>query len=155
MADVTDDTGLPAGARRLLGLDVGDRRIGVAVSDPTGLLATPIEIYTRHGRHDDVEHMLELAEEYEAEGIVVGLPVNMNGTEGPQAAKTREFAEELIARGLPVLMWDERLSTMEAERRMEEQGRRKRRGVVQRSDAEAAAIILESYLDYMRASVRR
>jgi putative Holliday junction resolvase len=90
----------------------------------------------------------------EADGIVVGLPVNMNGTEGPQAAKTRDFAKRVAAAGLEVTMWDERLSTVEAERRMIEGKRRKRRGVVQRSDAEAAAIILESYLDSLRSRVQ-
>jgi putative Holliday junction resolvase len=144
----------PAEARRLLGLDVGDRRIGIAVSDPTGLLATPIEVYTRRGGEGDVLHILDLARLEEAEGAVVGLPINMNGTEGPQAVKAREFAVALEGAGLAVCMWDERLSTVEAERRMQEQRRRKRRGVVQRSDAEAAAVILESYLDSLRSVPR-
>jgi putative pre-16S rRNA nuclease len=143
------------GARRLLALDVGDRRIGVAVSDPTGLLATPVEVYTRRANAEDLTHLGNLASEYEAQGIVVGLPVNMNGTEGPQAAKVREFAESLAARGQDVLLWDERLSTVEAERRMAESGRRKRRGTIMRSDAEAAAVILETYLDALRARVSR
>jgi putative Holliday junction resolvase len=94
--------------------------------------------------------MVDLVREHEAQGVVVGLPVNMNGTEGPQAVKTREFAEALASAGMPVLMWDERLSTVEAERRMSEGRRRKKRGVLQRSDAEAAAVILETYLDYIR-----
>lgn len=142
-------------ARRLLALDVGDRRIGVAVSDPTGLLATPIEVYTRRAKAEDLAHLGNLASDYDAQGIVVGLPVNMNGTEGPQAAKVREFAESLAARGQDVLLWDERLSTVEAERRMAESGRRKRRGTIMRSDAEAAAVILETYLDALRARVSR
>jgi len=145
---------LPESARRLLGLDVGDRRIGVAVSDPTGLIATPIEVYTRRDESDDVPHIAHLVHLHEAVGVVVGLPVNMNGTEGPQAAKTRAFADRLGGIGLDVVMWDERLSTVEAERRMLESRRRKRRGAVQRSDAEAAAVILESYLDYIRGRVR-
>jgi putative Holliday junction resolvase len=146
---------LPTDARRLLALDVGDRRIGVAVSDPTGLLATPVEVYTRRGQREDVVHLRDLAADYEAEGMVVGLPVNMNGTEGPQAAKAREFAEALAGSDYQVLLWDERLSTVEAERRMAEAGRRKRRGVPMRSDAEAAAVILETYLDALRARVMR
>lgn len=141
-------------ALRLLGLDVGDRRIGIAVSDPTGLLATPIEVYTRRGAEQDVRHIRDVFATEEAEGAVVGLPINMNGTEGPQALKAREFAVELQSAGVPVLMWDERLSTVEAERRMQEQRRRKRRGVVQRSDAEAAAVILESYLESLRSPTR-
>jgi putative Holliday junction resolvase len=133
---------------------VGDRRIGIAVSDPTGLLATPEEVYTRRGESADAAYIASLARMLEADGIVVGLPVNMNGTEGPQAAKTRDFAKRVAAAGLEVTMWDERLSTVEAERRMIEGKRRKRRGVVQRSDAEAAAIILESYLDSLRSRVQ-
>lgn len=146
---------LPPSARRLVGLDVGDRRIGVAVSDPTGLLATPLEVYTRRERVHDLDHIVHIVREMEAEGVIVGLPVNMNGTEGPQAIKTREFAELLAEKGLPVLMWDERLSTVEAERRMAESKRGRRRRTVQRSDAEAAAVILETYLDYLRGRVVR
>jgi putative holliday junction resolvase len=146
---------LPSHARRLLGLDVGDRRIGVAVSDPTGLLATPVDVYTRRGKTQDLSHLSTLASEYEVQGVVVGLPVNMSGTEGPQAVKVRDFAEALAAQGLDVLLWDERLSTVEAERRMAEAGRKRRRGTVMRSDAEAAAVILETYLDSIRARVPR
>lgn len=148
-------TQLPVDARRLLALDVGDRRIGIAVSDPTGLLATPVEVYVRRGKDADVAHLRSAADEYDAEGFIVGLPVNMNGSEGPQAAKTRDFAGALGAAGYPVLLWDERLSTVEAERRMAEAGRKKRRGAVMRSDAEAAAVILETYLDALRQRVPR
>lgn len=146
---------LPSEARRLLALDVGDRRIGVAVSDPTGLLATPLEVYARRGGTEDVQHIASLAEDYEAQGIVVGLPMNMNGSEGPQAAKTREFAGALAGSGYSVMLWDERLSTVEAERRMAESGRRKKRRTPLRSDAEAAAVILETYLDALRMRVPR
>ena len=141
--------GVAAGSIRLLGLDVGDRRIGVAVSDPTGSLASPVGVYQRRGPKADVQHMLQLTREYEATGVVVGLPKNMNGTEGPQAEKTREFAEALVAGGLAVFLWDERLSTIEATRRMVEQ-RRTKRSIQQRKDSEAAALILQSYLDHLR-----
>jgi putative Holliday junction resolvase len=134
----------------MLGLDVGDRRIGVAVSDPTGLLATPVEIYTRRNSPQDVDHIDALRHELEAERVIVGLPKNMNGTEGPQAEKTREFAESLAAVGVPVTLWDERLSTVEAARRMDER-RGRRRKDRQRVDAEAAAVILETYLDHIRS----
>jgi putative Holliday junction resolvase len=130
-------------------LDVGDKRIGVAVSDPTGSLASPVEVYYRRDPDRDVQHIVDLTEEYEANGVVVGLPKNMNGTEGPQAEKTREFASSLEARGLAIHLWDERLSTVEATRRMVEQ-RHKRRSVQQRIDSEAAALILQTYLDYVR-----
>jgi putative Holliday junction resolvase len=134
---------------RLLGLDVGDGRIGVAVSDPTGYLASPIEVYERRDLATDLRHVLELVEEYEASGIIVGLPKNMNGSEGSQAEKTREFAEAVRAQGLSVDLWDERLSTVEATRRLTEQRHRKR-SIQKRIDSEAAALILQSYLDHVR-----
>jgi putative Holliday junction resolvase len=140
------DTGNPL---RLLGLDVGDRRIGIAISDPTGCLATPVEIYTRRAAEADVSHIDALCRGLEASAVVVGLPKNMNGSEGPQAEKTREFANALADHGIRVKLWDERLSTVEATRRREGRGRRGR-SKQQRLDAEAAAVILETYLDHLR-----
>jgi putative holliday junction resolvase len=137
------------GPVRLLGLDVGDRRIGIAVSDPTGSLARPVEIYQRRGVRVDVKHILDVAGGLEADPIVVGLPKNMNGTEGPQAAKTREFAVALERDGCSVVLWDERLSTIEAVRRINERGHKRRSGLP-RVDSEAAAIILQNYLDHLR-----
>jgi putative Holliday junction resolvase len=139
---------------RLLGLDVGDRRIGVAVSDPTGSLARPVEVYRRRGDAADIQHVVDLVAEFEASGVVVGLPKNMNGSEGPQAEKTREFADSLNRGGLAVSLWDERLSTVEATRRMVEQ-RRSRRGIQARIDSEAAALILQTYLDHIRLKTER
>ena len=147
-------SGLSDDSLRLLGLDVGDRRIGVAVSDPTGSLASPVEVYYRRGPKQDIDHVASLLQEYEATGIVVGLPKNMNGSEGPQAEKTRDFAQALGDRGVSVSLWDERLSTVEATRRMVEQ-RHKRRGIQQRIDAEAAALILQTYLDHVRLTESR
>lgn len=134
---------------RLIGLDVGDRRIGVAVSDPTGSLATPVGVYQRRGHDADLQHVMELLQEYEATAVVVGLPKNMNGTEGPQAEKTRDFSRAIEEAGVSVTLWDERLSTVEATRRLVEQ-RHKRRGIKERIDAEAAALILQAYLDHLR-----
>ncbi len=142
-------SGIPRETLRLLGLDVGDRRIGVAISDPTGSLASPVEVYHRKDPVSDAQHVVDLANELEASGFVVGLPKNMNGSEGPQAEKTREFAEALSSRGFTVNLWDERLSTVEATRRMVEQ-RYRRRGIQQRIDSEAAALILQTYLDFVR-----
>jgi putative holliday junction resolvase len=136
-------------SRRLLGLDVGDRRIGVAVSDPTGCLATPVEVYTRRDISVDVLHIDALLHELEASRVIVGLPKNMNGSEGPQAEKTRSFADALADGGLSVTLWDERLSTVEATRRRDER-RGRRRGKPERLDAEAAAVILETYLEHLR-----
>jgi putative holliday junction resolvase len=146
---LTVDNGGDRPSLRLLGLDVGDRRIGVAVSDPTGLLATPVEIYSRRDNRGDIDHIDFLCRDLEAVAVIVGLPKNMNGTEGPQAEKTREFANALAAEGLAVTLWDERLSTVEAARRVHERGGR-RRNKRQRMDAEAAAVILETYLDHIR-----
>ncbi|GAC1512104.1 MAG: Holliday junction resolvase RuvX [Chloroflexota bacterium] len=142
-------TGIGDASLRLFGLDVGDRRIGVAVSDPTGSLARPVEVYQRRDDERDVQHMVDLAGDYEASGFVIGLPKNMNGSEGPQAEKTRQFADALTSQGIGVALWDERLSTVEATRRMVEQ-RHKRRGIQQRIDSEAAALILQTYLDHLR-----
>jgi putative holliday junction resolvase len=139
---------------RLLGLDVGDRRIGVAVSDPTGLLASPVEIYQRREPRSDVQHVVSLMEEYEATGVVVGLPLNMNGSEGEQALKTREFATMLADRGLTVSLWDERLSSVEVERQLAEY-RPKRRPGRQWIDDRAAAVILQTYLDHLRVRASR
>jgi putative Holliday junction resolvase len=148
---VTRRSGLSDDSLRLLGLDVGDRRIGVAVSDPTGSFATPIEVYQRRGPVQDVQHVVELLKEYEATAVVVGLPKNMNGSEGPQAEKTREFADALTGHGMDVSLWDERLSTVEATRRLVEQ-RHHRRGIQKRIDSEAAALILQTFLDHERLS---
>ena len=144
-----DDEGAWGDTIRLLGLDVGDRRIGIAVSDPTGSLASPVGVYHRRDPAADVRRIVDLVCEFEARGIVVGLPKNMNGSEGPQAEKTREFAASLSEQGFSVSLWDERLSTVEATRRMVEQGRKKR-GIQERIDAEAAALILQTYLDHLR-----
>lgn len=144
-----ETAGATTSSLRLLGLDVGDRRIGVAVSDPTGWLASPVEVYQRRDDTADVEHVADLLQEYEASGVVVGLPKNMNGSEGFQAEKTRDFAAYLGKRGIEVALWDERLSTVEVTRRMTEQ-RRGKRGIQQRVDAEAAALILQTYLDHLR-----
>jgi putative holliday junction resolvase len=130
----------------VLALDVGDRRIGVARSDPLGILATPLEVYQRESSLEDARHIRQLMNREEASKVVVGLPVNMNGSEGPQAVKTREFAALLEENGISVVFWDERLSTVEAERRLIETKRRRK--LPRYIDAEAAALILQSYLDY-------
>lgn len=130
---------------RILALDVGNRRIGLACSDPTGFLATPIGTYTRTDEARDVDHILRLAREHEAATVVVGLPVNMNGSEGSQAEMTRGFAEALTRQELVVELWDERLTTVEATRMLLEQGV-KPKDVPSHVDEAAAVLILESYL---------
>ena len=129
-----------------LGLDPGDARIGVASSDPSGIIATPVETVAR-GEHD-VARLVSLALEHDAVRIYVGLPRSLSGGEGPAAAKVREFADELASAVAPIPVWlcDERLSTVTAEGQLRGQGRKgkKRRSVV---DMAAAVVILQSALD--------
>jgi putative Holliday junction resolvase len=132
---------------RLLALDLGERRIGVAVSDPTGMLARPLTTVVRASREDDFEAISYLIEEHAAKGVIIGLPLSLNGTEGPQARRIRRYAERLAkALDVPIQFWDERYSSVEAaEILSEKRGRPARaRGEL---DAMAAAIILQSYLD--------
>ena len=135
---------------RILGLDYGSRTVGVAVSDPLGITAQPLEIVRRKSENklrQTLARIEELAEEYQAEMFVLGLPKNMNNTLGERADKSLEFKDMLERRtGLPVVMWDERLTTVAANRAMMEGGvRRENRG--QYVDALAAALILQGYLD--------
>ena len=133
---------------RLLGLDLGERRIGVAVSDELGLVASPVDTIDR--RTDVPRALRRLVEQYQAVALVAGLPVSLSGREGPQAEATREYTDVLAAEvGLPVEFWDERLSTSIAERSLIASGssRKKRKTQV---DAVAASIILQSYLDHAR-----
>ncbi len=126
---------------------MGERRIGIAVSDPDGLIAQPLDVLTRTEEKADLARLAALAEEYGCRTVVVGLPVGLSGREGPAAEQTRAFGERLAAATeAEVILWDERLSTTEATRAMQANGRdeRRRRGVV---DKVAAAIILRSYLE--------
>ncbi len=136
---------------RKIALDVGDVRIGVAVSDLMGICANPRETYVRCGDEDrDVAYFVEYAKKEGADAFVVGLPKNMDGTEGPRAEITREFGEKLReTSGLDVVYVDERLTTVSAERMLIDADvrREKRKKVV---DKVAATIILQSYLDKIR-----
>ncbi|HLM65355.1 MAG TPA: Holliday junction resolvase RuvX [Acidimicrobiales bacterium] len=131
---------------RAVGLDIGTRRIGVALS--AGTLATPYEVVTRSGdRVRDHRRLTDLAEEADAGIVVVGLPLSLDGSVGPAARLVLEEVDELRPRlGLPVVTWDERLSTVEAERRLRSAGvkGRDRHRVV---DQVAATVILQSWLD--------
>ncbi|MGN0772200.1 MAG: Holliday junction resolvase RuvX [Candidatus Ventricola sp.] len=131
---------------RIVALDVGDRRIGVAVSDPLGLTAQPIETYTRIGYGPDARHMAEIARRYETNRILCGLPRNMDGTQGFQAEKVREFAAKLEELGLAVEYYDERMTTMLAESALLEANMR-REDRKKKVDMVAAVVILQSYLD--------
>lgn len=132
---------------RVLGLDVGDRRIGVALSDETGLIASPLPTIERVGPRKDLKAVAALARQHGARAIVVGLPRRLDGGIGPQAEKVQEFAEALrpVAQ-VPVSYWDERMTTAMAERALIEGdvSRGKRKGVV---DQVAAVLILQNWLD--------
>ncbi len=132
---------------RVLGLDPGERTVGVAVSDELGLTAQPVGELRRRTPEADAAAVRRLVERYGAEVVVVGLPRRLDGTLGPEAEKARAWAAELERRlGLPVRLWDERLSTKEAERLLvaADVSRRRRRRRLHRV---AAALILQSYLD--------
>ena len=134
--------------KRILAFDVGDRRIGIAISDLLGITAQPVETYTRTDDEDkDIRYLLSVAERYGAAKLVFGMPRNMNGTYGPQAEKVRAFADRLLENwNGAVDFCDERLTTVTAERVLLEAdvSRKKRKKVV---DKIAAVVILQSYLD--------
>ena len=132
---------------RILCLDIGDVRIGVAVSDPLGISTNGIETHLSRGAEADATYFAELARSLHAELILLGLPLNMDGTEGDRAEKVRAFGSLLAERsGLPVDYEDERLTTVEAEEMLIEAGlsRQERRKVI---DKVAAEIILRTYLN--------
>lgn len=133
-------------AQRVLGLDVGEKRVGVAVSDPLGFTAQGIETIFTKGTENDLRRVHELARQYDVSTIVVGLPRNMDGTEGFQAERVRVFADRLVDMGFEVRYQDERLTTASARRTLIEADvrRDKRKQVV---DKLAAVLILQGYLD--------
>lgn len=132
---------------QLLGLDIGERRTGVALSDPDGRVATPLVVLDAKGRHGADDAVARLVEEYEVGEVVVGLPTSMDGNEGPQAAAVRAVGGRLARRlPCPVSYWDERLSSAEASRVMRAAGADPRKGRGAR-DMVAAAIILQGFLD--------
>lgn len=133
---------------RLLGLDIGGRRIGVAISDEMGMIASPIAMIERQS--DVAARLRKLIADYGASRLVAGLPVGLSGREGPQAAEVRAFTDALAAEvGLPLEYWDERLSTSIAEQSLIAQGTRREKRK-QQVDAVAAAVILQGYLDNQR-----
>lgn len=131
---------------RLLCLDVGDRRIGLAVSDPLGIFATPLMVLERVGWGPDIRKIRAVMEEKGCGRIICGLPKNMDGSEGFQSRKVLEFAQQLEKNGIPVEFTDERLSTVEAENALLESGM-SRSGRKTHVDMVAAAVILQRYLD--------
>jgi len=137
---------------RVLALDVGERRIGVAVSDPTGTVARPLTTLEHRSRAEDFAAVAERVEELGVELVVVGRPLTLRGEQGPQAQKIDRYAEALAAKlPVPVRMWDERYSTSIAEDILRDTRRstQRERGDV---DAVAAAVILQGFLDSQAAA---
>lgn len=134
---------------RIMALDVGERRTGVALSDSLGWLASPLTVLKSSSREAELAAVVELTQSHRVEQIVVGYPRSLDGSVGPQAQRVDKFVEQLRNRlpAMPVVLWDERLSTAQAERLIHETGRRVQR---ERIDAAAAAVILQSYLDAQR-----
>ncbi len=150
IADFTITLEPAAGRNRILALDVGRRRIGMALSDELGLTAQGIETLERTNNREDYAAIARIAEDRGAGRILVGHPLDMSGRSGRQAEWVRQFAEALEARtGLPVTLWDERLTTVEAGRVLRESGisiEKRARAV----DRLAAVLLLQSYLDSLR-----
>jgi len=141
---------------RTLGLDYGSRTIGIAVSDPMGLTAQGLTTWQRSKEPiDDLNEIKRLIQQYEVDRIILGLPKNLNGSLGPAAASVQDFADFLTKElEIEVILWDERLTTVEAEKLLlsGDVSRRKRKKVI---DKMAATIILQSYLDWLYAQKRQ
>lgn len=132
--------------RRIICLDIGDVRIGVAVSDPAGIIAAPLDVIHRIGWGPDCRKIKMFCDQYDTDTVVAGLPLNMDGSEGFQARKVKEFCSQLEKHGLQILFQDERLTTVTAEESLLEDGmsREKRKKNV---DKIAASIILQQWLN--------
>lgn len=132
---------------RIMGIDYGEKRIGIACSDALRITAQGIETYTRKTEPEDIDYLLGLADTMDVEKIIFGMPRNMNGTYGPAADKVKAFAGMLSRKtDIPVVYWDERLSTVSAHKTMLEANvsRKKRKQAV---DKLAAVVFLQNYLD--------
>ena len=143
--DVT--IGADRGRVKYIGLDIGDKRIGVACGDSDVRIATPLDVFARGSVEEDARALAKIAHEYDVAQLIVGLPRNMDGTQGAQAASVVAYAEKIArAINLPLTLWDERLTTLEATQRTHEtgaRGKKSRRNL----DAIAAAVILQDFLD--------
>ena len=137
---------------RFLGLDLGERRIGVALSDASGWLARPLTVVLRSELEAELDAIAKLVREHRVQQVVVGYPLSLDGTVGQQATRVAKYVRQLReCLPVPVVLWDERLSTAQAERLIHDTGKRVRR---ERIDAAAAAVILQSYLDAQGSAVQ-
>jgi putative Holliday junction resolvase len=153
---VVDLTELPAmlpPRAPLVGLDLGEKTIGVAVSDPARIIASPLSLIRRTKFTADAEALFKLMASRAAEGVVIGLPVNMDGTEGPRCQSARAFARNLLRlRDLSIAFWDERLSSVAANRMLIQEADASRTRRAELVDKAAAAWILQGALDRLRAA---
>ncbi len=131
---------------RLLGVDHGDRRIGLALSDPIPIIASPLKTLTINTNQDAIDAILVIVKEYDVVLVVVGLPIGLKGQETAQTKHVKKFADDLINNGIKVVLQDERLSSVSAKKSLLEQKRKvyKNKGLV---DQTAAAILLQQYID--------
>ena len=135
---------------RILGLDIGDKRVGVAVSDPEEIIASPLTVITRDNGSSTIDTIVRLMGQYDVKRIVVGLPYSLDGSLGIQASKVKDFVDKLSqSASADIKLWDERLSTVAAERLLRGAGNKKAREK-SRLDAAAAAFILQGYLDSLK-----
>ena len=131
-----------------LALDIGDRRIGLAIGNDQAWLAQPHSILTRRSKREDFDAIARIVEELGVDQLLTGLPYNMDGSEGPQAKSVRKYATKLRSRiELPMTFWDERLSSFEADQIISQSNKRRRS---KHNDDVAAASFLQSYLNHMR-----
>lgn len=138
--------------KRFIGLDVGEKRIGVAISDTDGLMSVPVETFDRKTINEDLRYISVLIKKYNANGIVVGLPISLNGGCGPQMKAVQSFIQKLSKFvNINVETWDERLTTVSADKMMREAATRKSKRKEMR-DALAASYILQGFLDRLRTS---
>jgi putative Holliday junction resolvase len=136
----------------LVGLDLGEKTIGVAVSDPMRMVASPLELIRKTKFTDDANHLFKLMDHRQVAGIVIGLPANMDGSEGPRAQSARAFARNILRlRDVPIAFWDERMSTMAVNRLLIDEADINRARRAEVVDKMAAGWILQGALERLRA----
>src|SRR5436305_8406923 len=153
VVELTDLPALLPAQAPIVGLDLGEKTIGVAVSDATRTVASPLELIRKTKFTDDAKTLFKLMESRDAAGIVIGLPVNMDGSEGPRCQSSRAFARNLLRlKDLPIAFWDERMSSMAVNRMLIDEADMNRARRAEVVDKAAAAWILQGALDRLRSA---